>query len=41
MLYSGGVGIDIVTFYDIILKFEWSFNQLGENGLYLHRKSVF
>jgi outer membrane protein assembly factor BamA len=41
MLYSGGVGIDIVTFYDIILRFEWSFNQLGENGLYLHRKSVF
>ncbi len=41
MLYSGGFGIDIVTFYDIILKFEWSFNQLGENGVYLHRKSVF
>lgn len=41
MLYSGGVGLDIVTFYDIVLKFEWSFNQLGENGLFLHRKSVF
>ncbi|MER3497525.1 MAG: hypothetical protein C4308_02225 [Chitinophagaceae bacterium] len=38
MLYSGGLGIDIVTFYDIVLKLEWSFNQLGQNGLYLHKK---
>ena len=41
MLYSGGVGLDIVTFYDFTLKLEWSFNQLGQNGLYLHRKSNF
>lgn len=41
MLYSGGFGIDIVTFYDITLKVEYSFNQLGENGLFLHKKSIF
>lgn len=41
MLYSGGFGIDIVTFYDITFKLEYSFNQLGENGLFLHRKSIF
>jgi outer membrane protein assembly factor BamA len=41
MLYSAGVGIDIITHYDFTLKFEWSFNLLGENGLYLHRKSYF
>lgn len=41
MLYSGGFGIDIITFYDIVLKLEYSFNQLGENGLFLHRKSIF
>ena len=41
MLYSGGFGIDIVTFYDFVLKLEWSFNQLGQNGLYLHKKSIF
>jgi outer membrane protein assembly factor BamA len=41
MLYSGGVGIDIITHYDFTLKFEWSFNLLGQNGLYLHRKSYF
>ncbi|HEV7620228.1 MAG TPA: hypothetical protein VGO09_00770, partial [Flavisolibacter sp.] len=37
MLYSGGFGIDIVAFTDFVIKLEWSFNQLGENGLYLHR----
>ncbi len=41
MLYSGGIGLDILTFYDMTLKLEWSFNQLGQNGLFLHRKSIF
>jgi outer membrane protein assembly factor BamA len=41
MLYSGGFGIDIVSFYDITICLEYSFNQLGENGLFLHRKSIF
>jgi outer membrane protein assembly factor BamA len=41
MLYSSGFGIDITTIYDFTLKLEWSFNQLGQNGLFLHRKSVF
>ncbi len=41
MLYSAGVGLDIVTFYDFILRLEWSFNQLGQNDIYLHRKNYF
>jgi hypothetical protein len=41
MLYSGGVGIDIITHYDFTIKLEWSFNQLGQNGLYLHRRSFY
>lgn len=41
MLYSGGVGMDIFTMYDITLKLEWTFNALGQNGLFLHRKSIF
>ncbi|MBL0271545.1 MAG: hypothetical protein IPQ06_00375 [Chitinophagaceae bacterium] len=41
MLYSGGFGIDVLTFYDVTFKFEYSFNQLGQNGLFLHRKSIF
>lgn len=41
MLYSAGVGIDILTLYDVTFKLEWSFNQLGQNGIFLHRKSIF
>lgn len=41
MLYSTGLGLDIVTTYDFIIRLEWSFNQLGQNDLYLHRKNYF
>lgn len=41
MLYSGGVGLDLVTFNDFVIKIEWSFNRLGENGLYLHQRQDF
>jgi outer membrane protein assembly factor BamA len=41
MLYTAGFGIDIVTFYDISFKFDYSFNQLGQNGLFLHIKNDF
>ncbi len=41
LLSSAGVGIDILTFYDFIFKLEWTFNQLGQNGLFLHRRSTF
>lgn len=35
-LYTGGVGFDIVSFYDTCLRIEYSFNQLGQKGLFLH-----
>ena len=41
MLYSGGIGIDILSFYDVTFKLEWAVNSLGENGLFLHRKTIF
>lgn len=41
MLYSGGVGLDLVTCNDFIIKIEWSFNRLGQNGLYLHQRNDF
>ncbi|WP_166437040.1 POTRA domain-containing protein [Niastella caeni] len=41
MLYTGGFGLDIVTFYDFILRLDYSFNQLGQNGLFLHIKNDF
>ena len=40
-LYTGGFGIDVVTFYDIVFKVEYSFNQLGEKGLFLRGKGGF
>ena len=40
-LYSAGFGIDVVSFYDFILRLDYSFNQLGQNGLFLHLKSEF
>ena len=39
MLYTTGLGVDIVTFYDLILRIDYSFNQLGQNGLFLHIKN--
>lgn len=41
MLYSTGFGLDAVTFYDFVIRFDYSFNQLGQNGLFLHIKSDF
>lgn len=41
LLYSGGFGIDILTLYDFNLRFEYSFNQLRKNGLFLHNQSGF
>ena len=40
-LYSGGIGLDILCFTDFVIKLEWTFNRLGENGLYLHRRNNF
>ncbi|PUZ21271.1 Surface antigen [Chitinophaga costaii] len=38
MLYTAGVGLDIVSFYDTCLRLEYSINQLGQKGLFLHTK---
>ena len=41
LVYSGGIGLDIIAFTDFVIKIEWSFNRLGENGLYLHKRNYF
>lgn len=41
MLRTFGFGLDIVTFYDIVVKLEYSFNQLGESGLFIHTQTDF
>ena len=38
-LFSYGAGIDIVTYYDITLSFDYSFNQYFKNGFYISVKS--
>ncbi|MBL4715078.1 BamA/TamA family outer membrane protein [Sphingobacteriaceae bacterium AH-315-L07] len=35
-LLGTGIGIDFVSFYDKILRVEYSFNKLGESDLFLH-----
>jgi hypothetical protein len=40
-LGSTGVGVDIVTFYDIQIRVEYSVNQLGQKGLFLHNEKGF
>ncbi len=35
-LYSGGAGIDFVTYYDLVFRLEYSVNKFGESGIFLH-----
>ncbi len=39
LLYSVGAGVDVVTLYDIKIRFELAWNHLKQNGLYLHFNS--
>lgn len=41
LLYGYGIGLDFVTYYDIVLRFEYSFNKFGESGLFLHFNAPF
>lgn len=41
LLHTWGAGVDIVTFYDVVIKLEYSFNQLGDKGLFIHTQTDF
>jgi len=41
MLWGRGVSIDYVTYYDKMLRIEFSINGLGEKGVFLHFSSPF
>ena len=41
LLYSGGLGMDLVTIYDIVLHFEYSFNKQGESGFVFGFRGIF
>lgn len=40
-LYSGGIGLDIVTIYDVQFRIEYSVNRFGQNKLFLHNEKGF
>lgn len=40
-LHTGGFGLDILSIYDLAIKLEFSFNQLGGRGLFVHSSSDF
>lgn len=35
-IYGGGIGLDIVTFYDTIIRLEYSVNKQQEGGFFFH-----
>jgi len=36
-MYAAGLGLDIVTLYDIKVRIEYTLNRMGEKALYLHK----
>ncbi|MBL4669614.1 MAG: hypothetical protein JKY30_10175 [Flavobacteriales bacterium] len=36
ILYGGGVSVDFVSYYDLVLRVEYSVNKLKEKGLFVH-----
>lgn len=41
LLIGTGIGLDFVTMYDFIIRAEYSFNNIGENGFFLSLTSDF
>ncbi len=40
-LLGTGVGLDFVTYYDTVIRFEYTFNRENESGLFFHLKKEF
>ncbi|MES2627605.1 MAG: POTRA domain-containing protein [Bacteroidota bacterium] len=36
LLLGGGIGLDLVSYYDIIIRGEYSLNKMGQPGFFLH-----
>jgi outer membrane protein assembly factor BamA len=36
LLVGGGLGLDIVTYYDKVIRIEYALNKLGESGIFIH-----
>jgi outer membrane protein assembly factor BamA len=35
ILYSWGIGLDFVSYYDLVLRFEYAFTSIGTNGFFI------
>ncbi len=35
-LFAGGLGLDVVTYYDMVLRFEYSINESGNTGFFIN-----
>lgn len=40
-LYSTGISLDLVTYYDKTLRIDFSLNHIGEKGIFIHFKAPF
>ena len=41
ILYSAGIGLNFVTYYDLLIRLEYSINKIGEHGLFIHFDTPF
>ncbi|WMJ73095.1 BamA/TamA family outer membrane protein [Cytophagaceae bacterium ABcell3] len=39
LLYGAGMGLDFVTYYDIVVRLEYSLNRMMESGFFVHFKA--
>jgi outer membrane protein assembly factor BamA len=40
LIYSSGVGFDFITYYDKLMRLDYSFNSIGGHGLFIHWKAA-
>lgn len=36
LLLGGGLGLDVISFYDFVIRVEYSFNRIGQQGFFMH-----
>jgi len=39
LLWGGGIGLDFVSYYDVVVRIEGSINRMMQTGIYLHLKA--
>jgi hypothetical protein len=40
LMYSGGIGLDVVSIYDVVFRIEYSFNQFRQGGVFVHKPDI-